>query len=196
MTKTKPTSTGPAHASSEPFLTDVRALRANARKQIDHGPITAAYSADLDRLLELLNTCLATEIVCVLRYKAHFYGAQGLDSEPAAEQFLQHAAEEQVHADRLAARIDQLGGRPELNPATLVSRAQTQYTTPEALLDMIKEDLVAERIVIQAYSEAIRWLGHNDPRPHGGSSRRSLPKRRSTPMTCSRCCSQLSGERR
>jgi len=163
MEKTKDSSSGQAAAPSKPFLTDVKTLRANARKQIDQGPITAAYDADLDRLLDLLNTSLATEIVCVLRYKAHYYGAQGLDSEPAAAQFLEHAAEEQVHADRLAARIDQLGGTPDLNPTTLMSRSQTEYNTPEALMDMIKEDLVAERVVIQAYSEAIDWLGHDDP---------------------------------
>lgn len=152
-----------ADSPSGPFLSDVRTLRANARKQIDKGPVTAAYGADLDRVLSLLNDSLATEIVCVLRYKAHYYAAQGLNSEPAAAEFLQHAAEEQVHADRLAERIDQLGGTPEMNPDTLMSRAQTEYNTPEALLDMIKEDLVAERIVIQAYSEAIQWLGHHDP---------------------------------
>lgn len=163
MEKTKDSSSGRAAAPSKPFLTDVKTLRANARKQIDQGPITAAYDADLDRLLDLLNTSLATEIVCVLRYKAHYYGAQGLDSGPAAAQFLEHAAEEQVHADRLAARIDQLGGTPDLNPTTLMSRSQTEYNTPEALMDMIKEDLVAERVVIQAYSEAIDWLGHDDP---------------------------------
>jgi bacterioferritin len=145
------------------FLSDVKALRANARKQIDKGPVTAAYGADLDRVLSVLNDSLATEIVCVLRYKAHYYGAQGLNSEPAAAEFLQHAAEEQVHADRLAERIDQLGGTPELNPDTLTARAHTEYKAPDALLDMIKEDLVAERIVIQAYSEAIQWLGHDDP---------------------------------
>ena len=146
-----------------PFLSDVKALRASARKQIEKGPVTAAYGADLDRVLSLLNDALATEIVCVLRYKAHYYGAKGLNSEPAAAEFLQHAGEEQVHADRLADRIDQLGGTPELNPDTVLSRAHTEYKTPEALLDMIKEDLVAERVVIQAYSEAIEWLGHDDP---------------------------------
>ena len=147
----------------QPFLTDVTTLRANARKQIEKGPVTAAYGADLDRVLSLLNDSLATEIVCVLRYKAHYYGAQGLNAEPAAAEFLQHAAEEQVHADRLAERIDQLGGTPELNPDTFTARAHTEYNTPDALLDMIKEDLIAERIVIQAYSEAIEWLGHHDP---------------------------------
>ncbi|MGH8962195.1 MAG: ferritin-like domain-containing protein [Jatrophihabitantaceae bacterium] len=153
----------PGSASSQPFLTDVKKLRANARKEIEKGPVTAAYGADLDRVLTVLNDALATEIVCVLRYKAHYYGAHGLNAEPAAAEFLQHSAEEQVHADRLADRIDQLGGTPELNPDTVLSRAHTEYNTPEALLDMIKEDLVAERVVIQAYSEAIEWLGHDDP---------------------------------
>jgi len=150
-------------ATAGPFLTDVTTLRANARKQIEKGPVTAAYGADLDRVLSLLNDSLATEIVCTLRYKAHYFGAQGLNAEPAAAEFLQHAAEEQVHADRLAERINQLGGTPELNPDTVTSRSHTEYKTPEALLDMIEEDLVAERIVIQAYSEAIEWLGPNDP---------------------------------
>jgi bacterioferritin len=150
-------------APSGPFLTDVKTLRANARKQIDKGPVTAAYGADLDRVLDVLNTALATELVCVLRYKAHYYGASGLDAEPVAAEFLQHAAAEQVHADRLANRVDELGGTPNLDPATLTARAHTEYVTPDALPDMIKEDLVAERIVIQAYNEAIEWLGHNDP---------------------------------
>ena len=158
-TKTRAAGAGP----DGPFLSDVKALRASARKQIDNGPVTAAYGADLDRVLSLLNDALATEIVCVLRYKAHYYGAKGLNSEPAAAEFLQHAGEEQAHADRLAERINQLGGTPEMNPETLMARAQTEYKTPDALLDMIREDLVAERIVIQAYSEAIRWLGANDP---------------------------------
>jgi bacterioferritin len=146
-----------------PFLTDVTTLRTRARGELDRGPVTSAYHADLERVLSVLNVSLATEIVCVLRYKAHYYGAQGLDAEPVAAQFLQHAGEEQAHADRLAERINQLGGTPELNPDTLMGRAQTEYNTPSALLDMIREDLVAERIVIQAYTEIIAWLGPDDP---------------------------------
>jgi bacterioferritin len=146
-----------------PFLSDVTTLRARARKEIDKGPVTAAYGADLTRVLQVLNDALATEIVCVLRYKAHYYGAKGLNAEPVAAEFLEHAAEEQVHADRLADRIDQLGGTPELNPNTLMARSQTEYNTPDALLDMIKEDLIAERVVIQSYTETIGWLGHHDP---------------------------------
>jgi bacterioferritin len=146
-----------------PFLSDVTTLRARARKELDKGPVTAAYGADLDRVLSVLNTSLATEIVCVLRYKAHYYGAKGLNAEPAAAEFLEHAGEEQVHADRLADRINQLGGTPEMDPDTLMARSHTEYKTPDALLEMIKEDLVAERVVIQAYTETIAWLGHNDP---------------------------------
>lgn len=149
--------------ASQPFLTDVKTLRAQARKEIDKGPVTAAYGADLERVLAVLNDSLATELVCVMRYKAHYYGAKGLNAEPAATEFLEHAGEEQVHADRLAERINQLGGTPELSPDTLMARSQTEYNTPDALLDMIKEDLIAERVVIQAYTEIIGWLGPNDP---------------------------------
>jgi bacterioferritin len=152
-----------AAPNAGPFLSDVTTLRARARKELDKGPVTAAYGADLDRVLSVLNTSLATEIVCVLRYKAHYYGAKGLNAEPAAAEFLEHAGEEQVHADRLAGRINQLGGTPEMDPDTLMARSHTEYKTPDALLEMIKEDLVAERVVIQAYTETIAWLGHNDP---------------------------------
>jgi bacterioferritin len=161
--KKAPAKKAPAKDAPGPFLSDVTTLRARARKELDKGPVTAAYGADLERVLSVLNTALATEIVCVLRYKAHYFGAKGLNAEPAAAEFLEHAGEEQVHADRLAERINQLGGTPEMDPDTLMARSQTEYNTPEALLDMIKEDLVAERVVIQAYTEAIAWLGHNDP---------------------------------
>lgn len=163
MTAKKRTSPTSSRAADTPFLTDVTTLRAQARKQMDKGPVTAAYGADLSRVLEVLNTSLATELVCVLRYKAHYYGAKGLDAEPIAAEFLEHAREEQVHADRLAERINQLGGTPDMDPDTLMSRSQTEYNTPEALRDMITEDLVAERIVIAAYTEAIAWLGPDDP---------------------------------
>ncbi len=163
MTAKKRTSPTGSTAADTPFLTDVTTLRAQARQHMDKGPVTAAYGADLSRVLEVLNTSLATELVCVLRYKAHYYGAKGLDAEPIAAEFLEHAGEEQVHADRLAERINQLGGTPDMNPDTLMSRSQTEYNTPEALREMITEDLVAERIVIAAYTEAIAWLGHHDP---------------------------------
>ncbi len=179
----------PATSAPGPFLSDVTTLRARARKELDKGPVTAAYGADLERVLSVLNTALATEIVCVLRYKAHYFGAKGLNAEPAAAEFLEHAGEEQVHADRLAERINQLGGTPEMDPDTLMSRSHTEYNTPDALLDMIKEDLVAERVVIQAYTETIAWLG-TTTRPLAGSSKRSWPRRKSTPTTCSPCCSE------
>jgi bacterioferritin len=149
--------------ASKPFLSDVKTLRARAREEIDRGPVTAAYAADVDRVLSVLNDSLATELVCVMRYKAHHYGAKGLSAEPAAAEFLEHAGEEQEHADRLADRINQLGGTPDLNPDTFMSRAHTEYNTPDDLIEMIKEDLIAERIAIQAYSEIIAWLGHGDP---------------------------------
>jgi bacterioferritin len=152
-----------AKAEAGPFLSDVTTLRAKARKEIDKGPVTAAYGADLKRVIEVLNTSLATELVCVLRYKAHYFGAKGLNAEPVAAEFLEHAGEEQVHADRIAERINQLGGTPDMDPKTLMARAQTEYNTPDDLIEMIKEDLIAERIVIQAYTEAIAWLGHKDP---------------------------------
>jgi bacterioferritin len=163
--KKAPAKKAPANKAPAPgpFLSDVTTLRARARQEVDKGPVTAAYGADLKRVLSVLNTALATEIVCVLRYKAHYFGAKGLNAEPAAAEFLEHAGEEQVHADRLAERINQLGGTPDMDPDTLMARSQTEYNTPDALLDMIKEDLIAERVVIQAYTETIVWLGHHDP---------------------------------
>lgn len=163
MPTAKPTKKTSASSESQPFLTDVTQLRAQARKRMDQGPVTAAYGADLPRVLSVLNDSLATELVCVLRYKAHYHGAKGLAAEPVAAEFLEHAGEEQVHADRLAERINQLGGTPDLNPDTFMARSHTEYNTPDALRDMITEDLVAERIVIQAYTEIIAWLGHGDP---------------------------------
>lgn len=158
-------STHPMEPQGEktPFLSDVTTLRKRARESIEDGPVTAAYGADLHRVLKVLNDSLATELVCVMRYKAHYFGAQGLSAENAAAEFLEHAGEEQQHADRLAERIDQLGGTPDLNPDTFMSRSQTEYKTPDALREMIKEDLIAERIVIQAYTEVAAWLGDKDP---------------------------------
>jgi bacterioferritin len=145
------------------FLTDVKTLRKQARAQIKKGPVTAAYGADIDRVLEVLNTALATELVCVLRYRQHHFAAKGLDSEPVAAEFLVHANEEQAHADQIAERIGQLGGTPDLNPDTLSSRAHSEYRTAPGLLEMIKENLVAERIAVASYTEIINWLGHDDP---------------------------------
>ncbi len=144
------------------FLTDVETLRRNARAHIDLGPITSSYGADIGRVIAVLNEALATELVCVLRYKRHFYMAEGLNSGPVAAEFLQHANEEQGHADRIAARIVQLQGEPDFNPATLVARSHAEYVPGDDLVDMIREDLVAERVAIASYQEIIRWLADAD----------------------------------
>jgi bacterioferritin len=144
------------------FLTDIETLRKRAREQVDAGPITEAYGADRDRVVAVLNEALATELVCVLRYKRHYYAAQGLTAGPVAAEFLQHATEEQGHADQIAARIVQLQGLPNFNPEGLTTRSHAEYVEGSDLVDMIKEDLIAERIAIASYNEIIRWLGDGD----------------------------------
>ena len=143
-------------------LTDVQTLRKQARAHIDRGPVTEAYGADRDRVVAVLNQALATELVCVLRYKRHYYMAEGINSGPVAAEFLEHAKEEQEHADLIAARIVQLGGEPDFDPATLVGRSHAEYVPGNSLVDMIREDLVAERIAIASYEEIARWLGDGD----------------------------------
>jgi len=143
-------------------LSDIQTLRDNARRHIERGPLTQDYTADRDRVVAVLNEALATELVCVLRYKRHFYMAEGINSASVAAEFLQHAAEEQGHADQIAARIVQLQGEPDFDPATLVARSHAEYIAGTDLVDMIKEDLVAERIAIASYSEIARWLGDDD----------------------------------
>ena len=145
------------------FLTDVQTLRSRARQQIAKGPVTQAYGADVDRVIEVCQEALATEIVCVLRYKQNYSAATGLNAEPVAAEFLQHAGEEQQHADLIAARIDQLGGAPDFNPDTLTARSHAEYTTATELSALITENLVAERIAIESYTEIISWLGDGDP---------------------------------
>jgi bacterioferritin len=145
------------------YLTDVQTLRRNARSHIEEGPITEAYGADRERVVAVLNEVVATELVCVLRYKRHYYMAEGLNSGPVAQEFLQHANDEQGHADMVAARIIQLQGEPDFNPATLVARSHAEYVPGTDLVDMIKEDLVAERVAIASYQEITRWLGDQDP---------------------------------
>jgi bacterioferritin len=145
------------------FLTDVKKLRDNARKHMDRGSVTEGYKADVKQVLKVLNDVLATELVCVLRYKRHYYMAQGISSDSVKAEFLQHANEEQQHADWVAERITQLGGAPDFSPKTLADRAHSEYVEGKTLVDMIKEDLIAERIAIQSYSEIIRWLGDSDP---------------------------------
>lgn len=145
------------------FLSDVQTLRERARQEIEKGPVTSAYGADVQRVIAVLNEALATELVCVLRYKNHHFAASGLQAEPVAAEFLEHAQEEQDHADRLAARIAQLGGEPDYNPDTLLSRSHSEYKTSDDLLEMVREDLVAERVAIASYTEVINWLGDGDP---------------------------------
>ena len=144
------------------FLTDIQTLRARARATIEAGPITEAYGADRERVIAVLNEALATELVCVLRYKRHYYMAEGLNAGPVAAEFLQHANEEMGHADQIALRITQLQGEPNFDPEGLSARSHAEYREGVDLLDMIKEDLVAERIAIESYSEIIRWLGSGD----------------------------------
>jgi bacterioferritin len=144
------------------FLTDVSTLRERARAHIEEGPITEAYGADRDRVVRVLNEVVATELVCMLRYKRHYFMAQGLNSGPVAAEFLQHANEEQSHADQVAARIVQLQGEPDLDPSTLTQRSHAEYVPGKDLIDMIREDLVAERIAIASYQEIVRWLGEGD----------------------------------
>ena len=130
---------------------------------MERGAVTEGYKADLNTALRLLNEALATEIVCVLRYKRHHYMASGLSAESVAAEFAEHAAEEQQHADWLAERITQLDGEPDFNPEGLPSRSHSEYAEGTALVEMIKEDLVAERVAIESYSEMIRWFGDRDP---------------------------------
>src|SRR5213079_2671014 len=149
--------------ADKPFLTDIKTLRERARKHIEQGAITEGYKVDLGTAVKILNEALATEIVCVLRYKRHYYMASGIHSEAVAAEFLQHANEEQGHADEIAARIVQLGGAPNLNPDGLTSRSHAEYVEGDTLIDMIKEDLVAERIAIDSYREMINYLANDDP---------------------------------
>jgi len=145
------------------FLTDIKTLRERARAHIENGPITAGYKADRDRVIEVLNEALATEIVCVLRYKRHHFTAVGINSDAVKSEFLEHAIEEQEHADWIAERIAQLGGQPNFNPVGLTDRSHSEYVEGSDLQSMIRENLVAERIAIESYSEIIRWLGNDDP---------------------------------
>lgn len=149
--------------ADKPFLTDIKTLRERARQHIERGAVTEGYSADRETVIKVLNEALATEIVCVLRYKRHYFMANGIHAESVAAEFLQHANEEQVHADQIGQRIVQLGGAPNLNPDGLLSRSHAEYVEGETLLDMIKEDLVAERIAIDSYREIIQYLGNDDP---------------------------------
>ncbi|HET7388818.1 MAG TPA: ferritin-like domain-containing protein [Nocardioidaceae bacterium] len=147
------------------FALDVTKIRDEARSQMDKGPVTEGNTADLDRLIEILNQVVATEIVCYLRYSQHAIAATGLDRTQVAAEFTEHAAEEMQHGMRAAERVSQLGGDPDFDPSTLAQRSHTEYVTVDEsdLNKMIEENLVAERIVITSYQEIIRWLGDSDP---------------------------------
>jgi bacterioferritin len=145
------------------FLSDVQSLRDRARKQIELGPITDAYGADRERVITVLNEVVATELVCYLRYKRHYYTARGQNAQQAAAEFLQHSTDELGHADLAATRIVQLQGDPDFNPDVLSKRSHAEYTEGKSLVEMVKDDLVAERVAIASYQEIVRWLGNDDP---------------------------------
>jgi len=148
--------------TTKPFMTDIQELRRRARKHIEQGAVTPGYKADRDTVVRLLNEALATEIVCVLRYKRHYFMASGINAQSVAAEFLQHANEEQAHADQISQRIVQLGGAPNLSPEGLLTRSHAEYVEGDSLTDMIREDLVAERIAIDSYREMVEYLGTND----------------------------------
>jgi len=149
--------------SSKPFLTDIKTLRERARQHIEKGAVTEGYKADRETVIKVLNEALATEIVCVLRYRRHYFMASGINADSVSAEFLQHSNDEQGHADQIAQRIVQLGGEPNFNPEGLLTRSHAEYVEGETLTDMIKEDLVAERIAIDSYRDIIQYLGNDDP---------------------------------
>jgi bacterioferritin len=154
---------GNSNAGNLAVLSDIKTLRKRARHHIEEGAVTNGYAADRDTVIRLLNEALATELVCVLRYKRHYFMAKGIHSEPVKAEFLEHAAQEMVHADRLAERITQLGGAPDFSPDELSSRSHAEYIEADTLHAMIKENLVAERIAVESYREMIAYLADNDP---------------------------------
>lgn len=149
--------------SDDLHLSDVQTLRERARQHVENGAVTESYSANREEVLRLLNESLATELVCTLRYKRHYFMATGLNAKAAADEFLEHATQEAEHADRLAERIVQLGGEPEFNPDALSRLSHAQYVAGNTLKEMVYEDLVAERIAIDSYREIIQYLGDKDP---------------------------------
>ena len=145
------------------IIKDVQTIRERARQHIEEGAMTFDYKADRETVIKLLNEALATEIVCVLRYRRHYFMAEGMNAESVKSEFLAHAGEEQAHADQLAERIVQLGGEPNLSPEGLADRSHSEYIEGENLEDMIKVDLVAERIAIESYRDVIAFVGSDDP---------------------------------
>ena len=147
----------------QPFKTDLEAIQKRAHDKMMDGAVTGAYNADRAQVIDVLNEVLATEIVCILRYRNHYYTAKGINADPVAQELLRHANEEEMHADWVSVRIAQLGGSPDWSPDGLASRSHAAYTESDSLVEMIKEDLVAERVAIETYSEIIRWLENDDP---------------------------------
>src|SRR5512140_2339978 len=145
------------------FVKDVEEIRQRAIDKIEEGAVTNAYRGDKDRTIAILNEALATESVCVLRYMHHYFMATGVHGKSVADEFKEHADAEREHADQIAERIQQLGGKPDFNPGTLLERSASQYIEGETLGDMIREDLIAERIVIEVYQEMVRYFANNDP---------------------------------
>jgi bacterioferritin len=145
------------------FKADIEEIRRRAMEKMDEGAVTASYKADREKVIEVLNEVLATETVCTLRYRNHYFMARGIHASSIEEEFLEHAQEEQIHADRVAKRITELGGMPNLDPEGLATRSHAQYGEGETLEEMIREDLIAERIAIATYSEIVRWIGNDDP---------------------------------
>ncbi len=145
------------------FKTDLDAIRKRARANMLDGAVTAAYQADRLQVIAVLNEVLATEIVCTLRYKNHYFMAAGIHAKPVADEFLEHANEEQNHADAVAKRITELGGNPNYNPEGLATRSHAEYREGKTLEEMIIDDLIAERVAVETYSEIVRWLGNDDP---------------------------------
>jgi bacterioferritin len=146
----------------KPFLSDITSLRKKAREHLDKGAVTPAYGGDVKKTIAILQTVLATEIVCVLRYTMHAVAATGISSEAVKEEFAEHAREEQEHMNQVAERINQLGGKPNFNPDGLATRAASQYAEGENLVDMIRENLIAERIAVEHYRELVRYFGDDD----------------------------------
>jgi bacterioferritin len=149
--------------AEQPFLSDIREIRRRAREHIQSGAVTPSYDANREVVLRLLNEALATELVCILRYRRHYFMADGVLAEAIKQEFLVHAQEEQTHADQIAERIVQLGGAPDFNPEGLVTRSAAEYREGKSLVDMIQEDLVAERVAIESYREMIQFVGIHDP---------------------------------
>ncbi|MCR9259719.1 MAG: bacterioferritin [Pseudomonadaceae bacterium] len=149
------------------YQSDISAIRDRAREHVENGAVTDGYQANRESVVDMLNSALATELVCILRYKHHYYMASGINAQVAADEFLEHAEEEQTHADALATRIVQLGGVPDFSPKGLQDRSHSEYVAATTLSAMVKENLIAERIAIDSYKDMIRYLGDDDPTTTG-----------------------------